>query len=503
LLLSRRCRRNLDLAITALLLSPCLVAQGHSVVPRAWNSQALSDWATPLAHDGLREGFFSEKEYYDSPVDNYRTYPVYDPDREPPGYWEALKRKKPEPIIDTSHIGPSFSWVSAGKILWEGLDVPALRLYDSKSIALARSREYVRANRSRIVMRRDGTFAIYRWVITPKGIALGGTACSSCHTRDLDDGTILNGPGLARRTTDSLLDTMNAQVNRVLYPGDTAQMALYRQFGVPWIRADIHESLKTMSGDEISALYAAQPPGAIDRVNGSPFYITKVPDLIGIRERKYIDHTATHKHRDAGDLMRYAALVECCDSLEYGNHHFLMGTQRKMFFHWPDELLYALAQYVYSLQPPPNPNLKSGQTVRGEAVFANAGCPACHTAPLYTNNKLTLASGFQPPRDHPLRADILNISVETDSNLALKTRKGTGFYKVPSLKGVWYRGLYGHDGAVSSLEDWFDPARLRDDYVPTGFKGYRVKTRAIKGHEFGLKLPSDDKAALIAFLRTL
>ena len=91
----------------------------------------------------------------------------------------------------------------------------------------------------------------------------------------------------------------------------------------------------------------------------------------------------------------------------------------------------------------------------------------------------------------------------TDSNLALKTRKGTGFYKVPSLKGVWYRGLYGHDGAVSSLEDWFDPARLRHDYVPTGFKGYGVKTRAIKGHEFGLKLSADDKKALIAFLRTL
>jgi mono/diheme cytochrome c family protein len=500
---SKRCRKNLDLAFTALLLSGCLAAQSQTVVPRAWNSQALSDWATPLAHDGLREGFFSEKEYYESPVDNYRTYPVYDPDREPPGYWESLKRKKPEPILDIDHIGPSFSWVAAGRILWEGLDVPALRLYDSESIALARSREYSRANRNRMVVRRDGTYAIYRWVITPKGIALGAPACSGCHTRELHDGTTLDGPGLTRRTTDSLLDRMYAQVNGLLYPGDTVQMALYRQFGVPWIRADIHEGLKTMSGDEIAALYAAQPAGAMDRVNGSPFYVTKVPDLIGIRDRKYIDHTATHKHRDAGDLMRYAALVECCDSMDYGNHHLLMATQRKMFFHWPDELLYALAQYVYSLQPPPNPNPKTGPAVRGEAVFLKAGCAGCHTPPLYTNNKLTLASGFKPAENHPLRADILNMSVGTDSNLALKTRKGTGFYKVPSLKGVWYRGLYGHDGAVSSLEDWFDPARLRDDYVPTGFKGYRLKTRAINGHEFGLQLSTDDKAALVAFLRTL
>jgi hypothetical protein len=45
--------------------------------------------------------------------------------------------------------------------------------------------------------------------------------------------------------------------------------------------------------------------------------------------------------------------------------------------------------------------------------------------------------------------------------------------------------------------------RLRDDYNPTGFKGYGVDRRAIKGHEFGLRLSTEDKAALIAFLKTL
>ena len=54
-----------------------------------------------------------------------------------------------------------------------------------------------------------------------------------------------------------------------------------------------------------------------------------------------------------------------------------------------------------------------------------------------------------------------------------------------------------------TLEDWFDPRRLRDGYVPTGWKTPGVKTRAVKGHEFGLKLSAKDKRALIAFLRTL
>ncbi|MEO8129131.1 MAG: hypothetical protein ABI822_18650, partial [Bryobacteraceae bacterium] len=197
------------------------------------------------------------------------------------------------------------------------------------------------------------------------------------------------------------------------------------------------------------------------------------------------------------------ALIEYSDSMEFGNHRMLSDTQRKIRVRWPDEVLYAMAQYIYSLQPPPNPNPRGDLAAAGEKVFRQAGCSGCHAPPLYTNNKLTLAKGFQPPLDHPLRADIMPVSVGTDPSLALKTRKGTGLYKVPSLKGVWYRGLYGHDGAVASLEDWFDPARLRPDYVPTGFKGVGISTRAVPGHEFGLNLKPGDRKALIAFLRTL
>ena len=65
------------------------------------------------------------------------------------------------------------------------------------------------------------------------------------------------------------------------------------------------------------------------------------------------------------------------------------------------------------------------------------------------------------------------------------------------------RGPFEHNGSVATLEDWFNPARLREDYVPTGFRGYGVKTRAVPGHQFGLKLSPTDKAALIAFLKTL
>ena len=56
---------------------------------------------------------------------------------------------------------------------------------------------------------------------------------------------------------------------------------------------------------------------------------------------------------------------------------------------------------------------------------------------------------------------------------------------------------------MATLEDWFDPGRLPHDYVPTGFRGYGVTTRAVKGHEFGLSLTDEERKALIAFLKTL
>ena len=81
----------------------------------------------------------------------------------------------------------------------------------------------------------------------------------------------------------------------------------------------------------------------------------------------------------------------------------------------------------------------------------------------------------------------------------MQTRRGTGYYKVPSLLGVWYRAPLGHSGWVSTLEEWFNPKRLNYNYVPTGFNPR--KAGAAKGHEFGLSLSAEDKSALIAFLQ--
>ena len=137
---------------------------------------------------------------------------------------------------------------------------------------------------------------------------------------------------------------------------------------------------------------------------------------------------------------------------------------------------------------------------RGEAIFRREGCFGCHTPPLYTSNRLTPALGFQVPADLLKTDNILSVSVGTDPVLATQTRRGTGFYKVPSLRGVWFRNGFGHGGYADTLEEWFDPARLNEDYEP---HGYHRGPGPIRGHEFGLKLSLPDKQALIAFLKTL
>ena len=101
-------------------------------------------------------------------------------------------------------------------------------------------------------------------------------------------------------------------------------MWLYRASGMPWEPNDVNATLKTMTGPEFRAWFAAgQNGGSLPRWNGSVYFPAKVPDLIGIKERKYIDHTATHLNRGVGDIMRYAALVSWAESTEFGGHQVL------------------------------------------------------------------------------------------------------------------------------------------------------------------------------------
>ncbi|HAX44537.1 MAG TPA: hypothetical protein PLF84_03690 [Bryobacteraceae bacterium] len=484
-----------------LLLAVCLPAADP---PRIWDDEALKDWATPVAALGVRPGHYSAAEYYAIPGDNLKTYPVYHPNREPKGYWEWLQKQRPEPLVDASKIRSARDWAAAGQRAFEDLDNVFFRTDDPKLIARARDPEAFKD----VFLLPDGSIIGNRWVVTEKGVVLGERECALCHVQFTPSGTVAFG-GPAGVEPAGATDRNPAGVNLVplaytrFFPGDNFLVALWRSYTVPWNPDPRVEALKEKMTHPPGALFVGDP-GTFARFHGSPWAQTKVPDLRGIRYSRYIDASGTHRMRGAEDLARYAAFVNGADPMTFGDHQILTPAQRKIRLRYADEVLYAIGMYLMSLDAPKNPNpAPDARSAAGQKVFQREGCISCHVPPDYTSGKLTLAQGYNPPADHPNADDIVRLSVGTDPELAMRTRKGTGFYKIPTLRGVWTRTRLLHDGSVASLEEMFDPARVQPDHVPGGWKGPAGDRRGIPGHPFGLKLTPEEKAALLAFLRTL
>jgi cytochrome c peroxidase len=140
--------------------------------------------------------------------------------------------------------------------------------------------------------------------------------------------------------------------------------------------------------------------------------------------------------------------------------------------------------------PPPNtvfPNF-TPQENRGKELFLlpQIGCAACHgsetfTAPLEKNNGLDLATidrGFGAVTNNPLN----------DAQ-----------FKVTTLRNVELTAPYMHDGRFNTLEEVIE-------HYSTGVKNHpnlSPQLRLPNGQPKNLNLGAADKAALVAFLRTL
>ena len=485
-------------------------------MPRTWDDEAIATLEVPLANPVGSPKHVSADYYYRIPVPAiYKSYPVYAPGHEPAGYMDRLRGQEPVILWDSAGHAPPLKteaeWIDAGEIVFE-----APTTFDS-IVTLARARDPIWHNEVDAPIASDGSMPYVRYVIRKKGtVEVGQTACAECHVRVLPSGSVLKGAQGNFNLNRALSYSTRARFTQSSDPAQllAAQRLSHKaQWAVPWLSPDPIARVDQMSFEELEAANV-RPAGVTARLRTSMFYPVQTPDLIGVKDRRYLDRTGLQQQRSIGDLMRYAAMNRGTsaggDSL--ASHNGFIPADPPNFKRLPDpstrarysdEQLYALALYLYSLQPPTNPNVFDAVAAQGQRVFNRAGCAECHTPPLYTNNKLTPADGFTIPPAHRGKYDILPISVGTDPDLTLKTRRGTGYYKVPSLKGVWYRSMFGHSGWCATLEDWFDPRRIRDDYVPTGWRPYGQQTYAVNGHRYGLTLPDPDRRALIAFLKTL
>jgi len=483
--------------------SPAMFKVELPPIPKTWDEKQLESLEIPVSTLPTGKKHVSADYYYSIPVRPlYKTYPVYAPGRAPKDYDEWLQKQQPELIFDFTKLHTYQDWIDAGRELFH-VPIAYNALVDNSDLHNPKWFEAVRPP-----VAKDGTIPFLRYGIREGGrVEVGILACATCHSRVMPDGEIVDGAQGNFRYNAAIAWSYKMHNTPEFVHRDVKLI-----YGTPWIKPDPHSKLYSAPVQEICSFEEAMPGGVIARNGTSPFYPTQVPSLIGVKERIYLDATGQVQHRTISDLMRYMALAQGIDFVSSYDSFIPNGEGEPLRRPAPTELraqrysdaeLFAMALYIYSLKPPVNPNGSTELTARGEKVFTSQGCEQCHTPPLYTNNQLMPVEGFKVPPDYRTRYRISEMSIATDPGLTLETRRGTGFYKVPSLKGLWYREMLGHSGYVKALEDWFDQKRQRQDYVPTGFRRPGEPGFAVTGHPYGLSLSGADRAALIAFLRTL
>jgi len=134
----------------------------------------------------------------------------------------------------------------------------------------------------------------------------------------------------------------------------------------------------------------------------------------------------------------------------------------------------ALLEYQLSLPAPAPPpgSFDANAAKRGEGVFnGEAGCATCHKPPTYTD----VLSGPDPTI--PLLHDPTEVGTEQD----YAERSATKEYRATPLRGIWQHPPYFHDGSAADL--------------PAVVEHY--------DQQFGLNLSAQEKADLVAFLKSL
>lgn len=193
--------------------------------------------------------------------------------------------------------------------------------------------------------------------------------------------------------------------------------------------------------------YGAWGPARVDVTNDDMFNPTTITDLRPIRFQETLHRAATLWNSPQALMVRVETLIITS-----------MGQGLRP----PKVISAALTRYLWSL----GDALPEPAEGRGREVF-DLNCAHCHSGPEM--------GGAAIPLD----------AVGTPDEVALSTARGTGTWRVPSLRGVGQRRPLFASGEVPDL-----PTLLDLD-------------RAMRGHPFGLDLPEADREALLAFLQAL
>lgn len=287
------------------------------MIPRVWDDAEMAQLQLPLIDSTASPKQISSDYYYRIPVRTiYKNYPVYGPGKEPAGYLDWLKQQAPESAFDAGALKTEADWIRAGELVF---DSPVF--YDNiAQIADVRNPEWY--EKLGVPATKEGTLPWFRYVIREKGkVELGTLSCAMCHTRVMPDGTVVKGA-----QGNFPFERVAAMAASRFKP---EQLHGFERsfFGAPWIKPDPLVPIQQMSPEKLVEMHAAIPPGVIARHGTNPLFPPQTPDLIGIKDRKYLDHTGLQLHRSIADMMRYAALNQGADNLaSYGGFIPVRGT---------------------------------------------------------------------------------------------------------------------------------------------------------------------------------
>src|SRR5215469_12406160 len=80
---------------------------GRPAIPRTWDDAAMATLELPLADQAASPKYPPADYYYRIPVrPMYKSYPIYVPDRKPPGYLDWLKQQEPVIVWDENGHAP-------------------------------------------------------------------------------------------------------------------------------------------------------------------------------------------------------------------------------------------------------------------------------------------------------------------------------------------------------------------------------------------------------------
>ena len=365
--------------------------------------------------------------------------------------WDALPVWNPRSLPVTKEIAAALERgelplvPESADVLWDG-KVPATR---AEWVALGRRVFFEYPMRAEVFM---------EWGLTKPALA------EAIGVERTADGSI---PGLvvfANIDGSHRVGITCAICHSAVRDGELVVGAARRRFDYGRLRLGYFEDTRAFVEPELARRMATWGPGRADVTEDNDEDPVAIPDLWGLQAQSMLTQAGTIRHDSP-----LALAIRQDTQLTHSNHQRIRP---------PRELAWALAMFIYSLEPPRRePTGGFADLVRGASVFA-AACSKCHDNEAWGGRAIEAAR------------------VGTDPALANGQARGTGRYRVSPLLDVARGAPYLHHGPVASLEELLSPARLASDY-----KGRFGKP--VPGHAFGTELDATDRAALISFLEIL